>query len=175
MQTNFNLFIFQKIIDDPTEEIKVENQTIPWKPTAKYLGIWFDKRLTWNPHTHQIADKLDPTLPQIYLNICRKSKLDTRNKLNLYKALILPIILYANTVWGHTSKTNLHKIESFHNKILRIIYNGGWYIRNKQIRRELIMKTIKEEIIRRNQSQLNNFINHPNNTLTDQLLYDINN
>ena len=44
--------------------------------------------------------------------------------------------------------SHINKIEVIQAKILRTIVNGPWYVRNGDIRRDLGMPTVKEEISR---------------------------
>ena len=78
----------------------------------------------------------------------RKSKLSTENKLKIYKTIIKPIWTYGIPLWGTAAMSHINKIEVIQAKILRTIVNGHWYVRNEDIRRDLGMPTVKEEINR---------------------------
>ena len=76
----------------------------------------------------------------------RKSKLSMENKLKVYKTIIKPIWVYGIPLWGTVSHIN--KIEIIQAKILRTVVNAPWYVRNDDIRRDLGIPTVKEEISR---------------------------
>ena len=42
-----------------TINIYIENQILEPKDTAKYLGVYIDKRLSWDRHIEHISSKLN--------------------------------------------------------------------------------------------------------------------
>ncbi|GBN28313.1 hypothetical protein AVEN_270339-1 [Araneus ventricosus] len=67
----------------------------------------------------------------------KNSKLSLRNKLLLYKTLMRPIMSYASPIWGAAAKSHINKLEAAQNKIASQITQVPWYVRNKQIQKEL--------------------------------------
>jgi len=65
------------------------NKIIPQTNEVKYLGLVFDKRLTWGPHLKNKRKQLNSRLH--ILRPLLKSKMSTSNRLLLYKSLLLPI------------------------------------------------------------------------------------
>ncbi|GBM21405.1 hypothetical protein AVEN_153461-1 [Araneus ventricosus] len=49
---------------------------------------------------------------------------------------------YESPVWGAVAKTHINKLESARNKIARQITKAPWFVRNKQIRKELKLTPI---------------------------------
>ena len=79
----------------------------------------------------------------------RKSKLSIENKLKIYKTIIKQIWTYGiPPLWGTTTMSHINKIETMQAKILGTIVNSPWSVRNDDIRRDLGIPTIKEEISR---------------------------
>ena len=78
----------------------------------------------------------------------RKSKLNIENKLKIYKTIIKPIWTYGIPLWETAAMSHINKIETIQGKILRTIVNATWYVRNEDIRRDLGIPTVKEEINR---------------------------
>ncbi|GBO36766.1 hypothetical protein AVEN_164996-1 [Araneus ventricosus] len=74
----------------------------------------------------------------------KNSKLSLRNKLLLYKTLMRPIMSYASPVWGAAAKTHINKLETTQNKIARQITQVPWFVRNKQIQKELKLTSMLE-------------------------------
>ena len=78
----------------------------------------------------------------------RKSKLSIENKLKIYKTIIKLIWTYGIPLWGTAAMSHINKIETMQAKILGTIVNSPWSVRNDDIRRDLGIPTIKEEISR---------------------------
>ena len=101
--------------------------------TVKYLGVYIDNKLNFTEHIGNIIKKANATKALLYNLLNRKSKLNINNKITLYKAIIRPMIMYAAPVWSSTCKTNIHKIQIYQNKLLRMILNAKPRTRNTNI------------------------------------------
>ena len=82
----------------------------------------------------------------MYWLTSRNSKLSIENKLKIYKAIIKPTWTYGITLWGTSAMSHTNKLESLQSKIPRTIVNAPWYVRNEDIRKDLKIPTVKEEI-----------------------------
>lgn len=71
--------------------------------TTKYLGVNFDKRLTWNHRIHTTKIKLNSRLHSLNYFLNTKSKLSISTKLMLYKSCYGP---YGVQIWGSAKKSN---------------------------------------------------------------------
>ena len=58
--------------------------------------------------------------------------------------------------------SHINKIETMQAKILRTIANAPWYVRNEDIRRDLGIPTVKEEINRYAEKYKSRIVTHPN-------------
>jgi hypothetical protein len=121
---------------------------IPQENHVKYLGLHFDRRLTWHTHIFAKRKQLVLTLTKMYWLLGRKSKLSTNNKLLIYQAILKPIWTYGIQLWGTTSNSNIEILECFQSKVLRLIVDAPWYVSNSVIRKDLQIPTVKEEISR---------------------------
>ena len=92
----------------------------------------------------------------------RKSKLSIENNLKIYKTIIKPIWTYGIPPWGIATMSHINKIETIQAKILRTIVNAPWYIRNEDIRRDLGIPTVKEEISRYSEKYKSRIATLPN-------------
>ena len=129
---------------------------------VKYLGLHLDTQLTWKLHIKSIVEKIQKTRRQIHWLTSRKSKLSIENKLKIYKTIIKPIWTYGIPLWGTAAMSHINKIEVIQAKILRTIVNGPWYVRNEDIRRDLGIPTVKEEISRYPEKYKSRIATHPN-------------
>ena len=120
---------------------------------VKYLGLHLDTQLIWKLHTKSIVEKIQKTRRQMHWLTSRKSKLSIENELKIYKTIIKPIWTYGIPLWGTAAMSHINKIEVIQAKILRTIVNAPWYVRNDDIRRNLGIPTVKEEINRYSEKQ----------------------
>ena len=89
------------------------------KDHIKYLGVMIDSSLSWKYHISYVCAKLS-------WNIGIISKLRYYLSVNqlkqIYYNLIYPYISYAIVAWGSTCKTNLQKIQTKQNRVIRLIF-----------------------------------------------------
>ena len=108
------------------------NLPLPTTDVVCYLGLYIDRRLTWNPYT--LFKRRYELLKRL---LDYRSKLSTKNKFTIYKPIIKPIWTSGIELWGSTKHSNLSRIQSFQSKILRTIFNAPFYLRNKIFHNDL--------------------------------------
>ncbi|GFW43760.1 probable RNA-directed DNA polymerase from transposon X-element [Trichonephila clavipes] len=99
------------------------NTTIPWSQSTKYLGIIFDKNLTWRTHIQHTRNKFRKIMFKLYPLIGRNSELSRDNKVLLFTAVMRPILAYGCPVWGYAAKTNINILDTLQNSTIRMIDN----------------------------------------------------
>jgi len=67
--------------------------------TVKYLGLHFDKRLTWKNHVTTKRKQLDLTTREINWLTGKHSPLSLENKLLVYKTVLKPVWTYGIELW----------------------------------------------------------------------------
>ena len=95
---------------------------------VEYLGITFDKDLTWDRQVNAVVKKLNYKAT-ILKEISKYCPLSLR--ITYYKAFIQPSLDYGISVWGCTSNENLAKIQRVQNRIARIITGNFDYINTR--------------------------------------------
>ena len=108
---------------NPTSTLSIGNDTLPIKRVIKYLGVILDSKLLYKDHIHMVCDKALRCGRALFPLLNRKSKLNYKNKLLLYKSCILPILTYGCQIYGKCAKTHLKRLQVIQNKMLKIIYN----------------------------------------------------
>jgi len=149
----------------PSINVNINNVSLEWDNEVKYLGIIFDRRLSWTPHIDYSIQKVRATKRTLYPFLARNSHLNLRNKLLMYNLIPKQIMLYGSTVWGQTCNRNLKRLEAQQSILLRQIVDAPWFVRNTAIRRDLKTPTLRDELTSRNRKMLSSFLNHPNRKL----------
>ena len=118
-KTNFVLFhTINKPIPNDFTEIKTEYMDIQRVDTFQYLGVTLDETLNWNEH----VDKLCKSLLK-YFGIFNqiKHKVTTKIARQIYHAFIYSRIKFGIEVYGNCSETNLNRIQTIQNQLLKLI------------------------------------------------------
>ncbi|KAM0731249.1 putative RNA-directed DNA polymerase from transposon X-element [Formica fusca] len=126
--------------------ILINELTIPYANTAKYLGMTLDAKLKWKEHIKKKKEELNIKYRKLYWLLGRNSELSVQNKILIYKQILKPAWTYGIQIWGCTKKTNIEIIQTFQNKVLRGIVKAQWYIRNSDLHRDLHINLVKDAI-----------------------------
>lgn len=153
--------VFTKCHDD-TPEVYINEKHIIKSDSVKYLGLHIDKRLTWKKHITTKRKQMDIKFREHYWILGRKSQLSLSNKLLVYNTIFKPVWTYGIELWGTASNTTINFIERFQTKVLRVITNSPWFIRNKDIYRDLNVPTVKQVIVECSEKYLKRLEVHPN-------------
>ena len=104
--------------------ITLNNSPLCNKSSYTYLGLELDSTLSWDNAAANVQKKLSSRLAMLQRlsnsmpNVCLR---------NMYFAFIQPHIGYCLSVYGHTSKSNLNKIQRFQNHAARIVSHNYDY------------------------------------------------
>ncbi|GBM21274.1 putative RNA-directed DNA polymerase from transposon BS [Araneus ventricosus] len=134
------------------------------KPT--YLPSYLP---TFRSHLKYNTEKFWAKVHLLIPLIGRRSPLTLENKLLLFKQVLRPILTYAAQIWGLAAFSNRKKAQILQKKILRIIVNAPWYVRNSVIHNDLNIQTIDEFIKELSRNFFHKLVNHTNPTVLDQL------
>ncbi|GBM41653.1 RNA-directed DNA polymerase from mobile element jockey [Araneus ventricosus] len=151
------------------------DEDLTWDKEVKYLGLILDDKLTFRSHLKYNTEKFWAKVHLLIPLIGRRSPLTLENKLLLFKQVLRPILMYAAQIWGLAAFSNRKKAQILQNKILRIIVNAPWYVRNSVIHNDLKIQTIDEFIKELSRNFFQKLVNHTNPTVLDQLNYTHNN
>ncbi|GFV26954.1 RNA-directed DNA polymerase from mobile element jockey [Trichonephila clavipes] len=164
--------VFRKwgVIDPQTELTLFENN-IQWVPVVRYLGLHLDSRLTYKKHIDYLSDKFWGRIALAISLIGRSSPLSLENKVILYKQTLRPILTYGSSIWAAAAPTHIKRIQVIQNKILRIITNAPWYVRNDVIHHDLHMEPIDNYITRVSRNIFTSIQNHENPIIRAQTLF----
>ena len=96
---------------------------IPISNTNKVLGLTIDKHLRFNIHINQKAAIASRALS----NLERFRDSNTKTKLHLYKAFILPLLTYCPLALSLSAPTNLLKLQRIQNRAIRFALGTKWF------------------------------------------------
>jgi hypothetical protein len=103
----------------PKFHLILNGRNIPFVNSVKYLGLIFDKKVSWRLHIEMIEINAIRTLIRIY-SIFKSERLSADINLTLHKALIRSIT-YACPTWEFATDNGLLKLQRLQNKVLRTI------------------------------------------------------
>ena len=103
-------------------QVYIDGNQIPLERFPKILGVTFDYQLRFNVHADNVVASASSRL-QILKALAGTSWGQNKELLLLtYKALVLPVILYAAPIWyPNVSATNILRLQRVQNEALRII------------------------------------------------------
>ena len=132
-KTQAVFFTYRHTREIPRRPLRVRNSYIDWTESAKYLGMYLDKRMTFKTHVEYVLEKTEKALRLLYPLISRKSRLATNIKLLLYKMVLRPIFTYGAPVLSSIAKTHINKLQIQQNKILRMCLDAEYTTRISQL------------------------------------------
>jgi ribonuclease HI len=100
--------------------ITLQNNSIKLVDSAKFLGVIFDKKLTWQPHIDYIVTKCKKRINLLRSTSGTNWGASTKALLTIYRTLIRPIIEYADISYDTAKPTHLKKLDRIQSLALKI-------------------------------------------------------
>ena len=100
--------------------LTLNGQPIRFKPHARFLGLVFDQRLTWEEHVRTLKGKSTQALGILKCLSHMEWGADRTTLLRLYRSLVRPMIDFASHIYSSGADKHLGLINSVHNEALRI-------------------------------------------------------
>ena len=94
---------------------------IEWGNSITYLGVQLDKGLTFGEHFRTLCHRANGATASLYPML--RSGMSAPLKVRLFRALVIPILLYACEIWGMAAGSNLLQLQRVQNRGLRTIYS----------------------------------------------------
>ena len=90
----------------------LNNHLLQCSSSVKYLGVIVDSKLSWNKHVSHVSLKASRTLNLLHHNMytCNFSA-----KRKAFRALVLPVLDYASSVWNPHTQKNISALEKIQN------------------------------------------------------------
>lgn len=125
-------------------KIRINNTPINWSSKIKYLGLDFDKKLTWNDNMLNRLKKANNQFHLLYPLFNKNSKLNLTTKVNLYKIMVRSVLTYGAPSWCTMASGKHKKLQILQNKVLRTIVNAPRFTPLRILHRELEIETVQE-------------------------------
>ena len=132
----------------PVNPIVTKFGNINFKPEVRYLGVLFNNKLKFNLHIAKQIEKVDNIFKLLYPLLNRRSSLDSKIKINIYKLYLRPILLYASSVFIDSPPSILKAIQIKQNKILKSMLGLPWYTRTSIIHCIANISLIHEQMLK---------------------------
>ena len=104
----------------PDPEIYIYGQRISCKEETRFLGLIFDKRLTWVPHIKNLKVRCVQALNVIKVLSHTTWGADRKHLMILYKALVASKLAYGCEVYSSATKATLSLLDPIHNAGIRL-------------------------------------------------------
>lgn len=130
----------------PDRQLRILDSPIQWVDNIRYLGIIFDKKLTFKYHINNTIMKVNKIICTLYPLINRKSKLSISNKIIIFKTIFNPILMYGSPVWGRCAQTHIKKLQICQNKLLKLIMNLPYYTNTKYLHIKAGVQKVQQKI-----------------------------
>jgi hypothetical protein len=98
--------LFSKHRPQLPEPIQIDNASVPWASSVKYLGLLLDTKLLSTKHLRTVTNKATGTLCNIFPLLTWDSILSQTLKLTLYILLIWSLLTYAALIWNTKCDSN---------------------------------------------------------------------
>ncbi|KAF5377839.1 hypothetical protein D9615_006682 [Tricholomella constricta] len=89
--------------------------------TIRILGVFFDRRLTFNQHVRILADRAGNTVRGSRMLANTMKGLSQVELRTLYQACVVPVLTYGSPVWWTGKKTHINILDKVQNTALRHI------------------------------------------------------
>ena len=99
---------------------KLDNDHIQFVKEAKFLGLIWNTKLTFEPHIKYLKAWCQKSLNILKVLSCTEWGADRTTLLKLYRSLVRSKLDYGCIVYGSPSKTELAKLDPVHNQGLRL-------------------------------------------------------
>ncbi|XP_064120742.1 uncharacterized protein LOC135225338 [Macrobrachium nipponense] len=103
-----------------SKTVAVHDQRISCKEETRFLGLLFDKRMTWVPHLKDLKVRCMQALNVLRVLSHTSWGADRNHLMILYKAIVASKLAYGCEVYSSASKSKLNILDLVHNAGIRI-------------------------------------------------------
>ena len=104
----------------PDPNLQLNKQNLPVRKEHKFLGLTFDKSLSFIPHINALKAKANKSLNILKILSKKSWGSDRTCILHLYRSLVRSILDYGCAVYGSARPSYLRRLDPIHNHALRL-------------------------------------------------------
>lgn len=129
------------------QQLQICGKSVPYRDSAKYLGVILDRRLTLIEHARSVVMRAKAARAVLYPVLNSRSPIPVSIRLLIFRLYVLPILTYAFPAWGAllVSECWRKKIEAVQNIALRTIFGAPWFVRNDVLRNDAEFLTVRQQ------------------------------
>ena len=101
-------------------QLKLNNRTLNYSPSAKFLGLDFDSKLTWSPYLTRLKNECQKLLGIMKMISSQKYGATQNCLMKIYRIYIRSKLEYGAIAYASASSNELKKIDVVANDALRI-------------------------------------------------------
>ena len=105
--------------------IKINGEKINVVNRFTYLGSTLSQSVNIDDEVDARISKASSTFGRLYSNVWHRSGISLQTKLKVYRAVVLPVLLYASETWT-VYRRHAKKLNHFHTICLRKVLNIRW-------------------------------------------------
>ena len=112
LKTEFCLFSLENEVLEEARVFRfcVDGQQLNYNPNPKILGVILDEKMKFESHIEAVERKATRSL-ELLRKVKETEVINTKCMLQLYKALVVPQLEYAASVWQIGNCTNLDRVQ----------------------------------------------------------------
>ena len=114
----------------------------------KFLGLTFDRKLTWRHHIDNVRHRMWLRINAIKAISGRNLGMQSKTLIHLYKMWIRPIALYGAPAYFSAAKTHINKIQVIQNSALRVALRRTRRTHIEDLHQEGSLSLLKAEAVR---------------------------
>lgn len=145
----------------PENFIRFEGQKIKLSSAVTYLGIIFDRNLTFQKHAECRKKLALLRLRQLHAVLNPNSGLDNRNRLRIANYIALPTAIYGQEVWVTGSLKASKILTTAQNIIYRKCLAAYRYLPNDELRDEVKAVDLREQAWEMRRKMIERLLDHP--------------
>lgn len=143
-----------------TKSLCFERRSIKLRSEVTYLGVTFDRQMTFESHARRRKHVALSRLRTLYCLTTPNSGLSNRNRLRLANSIAIPAAVYGQEVWVTGTLRASSIITTAQNQIYRRVLGAPWYIRNDDIRWEVEADDLRESAWKRRRAMIEALKSH---------------
>ena len=158
----------------PTPSITLRNQKLKQVNHFKYLGRTFSNTPTIETEISLRLQKANASFYRLAAPLYRRPEISTTTKIKIYKASVLPTLLYASSTWAPLL-AQVKRLETFQIKCLRYIlkikFATHGNISHKTVRKRCNVRSISDTLRTNRLRLLGHISRMPNTRLPKKALF----